>query len=83
MQVETDTFGILDKCRECGAFAGFRKGWTGNWSAECTECPNCTNTFRERFQAMVAWNLEQRGIRELGEEGKSAPSPSCPGQAKS
>ena len=64
--VVPETNGVLDKCRECGAFPGFKKGWSGNWSVECTECPNCTNTFKERYQAMTTWNMEQR-----------SPKPTC------
>ena len=63
MRPKPDTEGILDRCRECKSYAGFVQGWTGGWRVECTECPNCTDVFKEQFQAMIAWNMEQRGIR--------------------
>ena len=61
--VRSDTAGILDKCAECGGWAGWRPTENGDgpkWAASCTDCPNQTDFVATKFDAAVAWNKAQR-----------------------
>ena len=61
--IRSDTDGILDKCAECGAHAGWRPTINGDgpeWSASCTDCPNQTPFVATKFDAAVLWNKAQR-----------------------
>jgi len=61
--VRSDTDGILDKCAECGGWAGWRPTENGDgpkWAASCTDCPNQTDFVATKFDAAVAWNKAQR-----------------------
>ena len=73
--VRSDTDGILDKCAECGGWAGWRPSVNGDgpkWAASCTACPNQTDFVATKFDAAVSWNKAQReksntGSRRPGE----------------
>jgi hypothetical protein len=57
MSVDTD--GILDRCSECGARAGFKMHDFG-WSVECSECANMCPVSFYKDKAMIKWNIQNR-----------------------
>lgn len=64
--IHSDTDGLLDRCAECGARAGFATNglrWFKHFRAGCTDCCEQTGWFKEKYDAVIAWNLEQRAKR--------------------
>ena len=60
----TDTNGLLDLC-DCGARGAFVEVW-GGWRVDCSECSQSTLKSRDKYKAMIEWNIMQREIkREL------------------
>jgi uncharacterized protein (DUF983 family) len=57
--IRADTDGLLDRCSDCGERAGFEK-LLFITRARCTDCCEQTEWFKDKFSAMIDWNLSQR-----------------------
>lgn len=69
MRLRAETNGVLDRCSECESYAAFIEG-KKEWAVQCCECANGTNVMRHKFEAMTAWNIDQRKSKKKSKETK-------------
>ena len=64
VRVKPDLFGVLDKCAECGDWAGEIQYKDAHY-VECTGCGQMMGPFKELWERMIFWNKEQRKLKRL------------------